>query len=203
MKIDENQITALLQRPSEALQVELKTWLDPRDDDHIAKLVKAIFAIRNRNGGFIVIGYADATQHPDKFDLDKSVGMLYHVDKIQGLVSRYASNSFEIAVPLRKRDGQWHPVIVVPVIVKRDLVSNGGKKLLQKGDVYFRTLQSNGTPSSARLLPGDYPELLDICFENREADIGRFLRRHLSGIDSHVVETLLGVGEHRSDTATP
>ena len=200
MKIDENQITALLQRPSEALQVELKTWLDPRDDDHIAKLVKAIFAIRNRNGGFIVIGYADATQHPDKFDLDKSVGMLYHVDKIQGLVSRYASNSFEIAVPLRKRDGQLHPVIVVPegvrvpVIVKRDLVSNGGKKLLQKGDVYFRTLQSNGTPSSAHLLPSDYPELLDICFENREADIGRFLRRHLSGIDSHVVETLLGVG---------
>lgn len=200
MKIDENQILALLQRPSEALQVELKTWLDPRDNDHIAKLVKAIFAIRNRNGGFIVIGFDDTTQLPDKFNLDESVENLYHVDKIQGLVSRYASEPFEIAVPLRKRDEQQHPVIVVPdgvrvpVVVKRDLVGDTGKKLLQSGDVYFRTLQSNGTPSSARLLPSDYTELLDICFENREADIGRFVRRHLSGIDNHVFGNRLGVG---------
>ena len=200
MKIDENQIISLLHRPSEGLQVELKSWLDPRNKNHIARLVKAIFAIRNRNGGFIVIGYDDATQLPDKFKLGESVEKLYHIDKIQGLVSSYANDSFEIAVLLRKREGQEHPVIVVPegvrvpVIVKKDLVGNNDKNLLQKGDVYFRTLQSNGTPSSARLLPSDYPELLDICFENREADIGRFLRRHLSGIDSHVVETLLGVG---------
>ena len=199
MNIDENQIKALLQRPSESLQVELKTWLDPRDKYHESKLVKAIFAIRNRNGRFIVIGYNDATQHPDKFTLDDSIENLYHVDRIQGLVSRYASDLFEITIQLQEHDGQLHPVIVVPdgitvpVGVKRNLNDDKGKKFLQKGDVYFRTLQSNGTPSSARLLPRDYTDLLDICFENREADIGRFIRRHLSGINSHIFETLLGV----------
>ena len=200
MKTDEKQIAALLHQPSEGLQVELKTWLDPRNDESVAKLVKAIFAIRNRNGGFLVIGFDDATHLPDSYALDEDVGTLYHVDTIQGLVSRFASVRFEIEVALCKRDGQLHPVIVVPegvrvpVIVERDLIGNGGKKLLQKGDVYFRTLQSNGTPSSARLLPADYPELFDICFENREADIDRFLRRHLSGFDGHAVEILLGTG---------
>ena len=197
MKVDEKQIAALIRQPSEGLQVELKTWLDPRVDDCIAKLIKSIFAIRNRNGGFLVIGFNNATGLPDSYSLGLDVVTLYHVDKIQGLVSRYASVSFEIAVVLRERDGQLHPVIVVPegvqvpVIVKRDLTINGGKKLLKKDDVYFRTLQSNGTPSSARLSPGDYPELLEICFDNREADIARFLRRHLSGFNGRAIESLL------------
>ena len=65
MKTDEKQIAALLHQPSEGLQVELKTWLDPRNDESVAKLVKAIFAIRNRNGGFLVIGFDDATHLPD------------------------------------------------------------------------------------------------------------------------------------------
>ena len=200
MKIDENQIAALLHQPSEGLQVELKTWLDPRTNENIAKIVKAIFAIRNRNGGFLIIGFDNSTSLPDRYSLGQDVGTLYHVDSIQEMVSHYASVSFEIAVVLRERDGQRHPVIAVPegvrvpVVVKRDLSGHGGKRLLREGDVYFRTLDSNGTPSSARLRPTDYRELLDICFENREADIGRFLRRHLSGIDGQTLATLMSTG---------
>lgn len=200
MRIDKKQIATLLQRPSEGLQVELKTWLDPRTKESVAKLVRAIFAIRNRNGGFVIIGFDDATGLPNSYPFSEDVKTLYHEDKIQGLVSRYASDPFEIAVVLDERDERLHPVIAIPegvripVIVKRDLIGNGDKKLLKEGDVYFRTLQSNGTPSSARLLPADYPELLDICFENREADIGRFLRRHLPGLTENTVETILGAG---------
>ena len=200
MNIDENQIRSLLHRPSEGLQVEVKNWLDPRTDESVASIIKAIFAIRNRNGGFLVIGFDNDTLLPDKYDLDESAESLYHIDDIQRIVSRYATASFEVAVALGDRDGQVHPVIVVPegvrvpVIVKRDLIVNGGKKLLRVGDIYFRTLQSNGTPSSARILPADFPELLEICFENREADIGRFLRRHLPGVDGRAVEALLGAG---------
>ena len=190
--IEENQITSLLRQPSEGLQVEIKSWVDPRTDESIAKIIKAIFAIRNRNGGFLIIGFDDDTLLPGRYSLDQSVDKLYHVDTIQALVSRYANSPYEVAVAIRDHDGQLHPVIVVPegvrvpVVVKRNLVANGSKKLLEVGDVYFRTLLSNGTPSSARILPSDYPELMDICFENREADIGRFLRRHLSGVDGPV-----------------
>lgn len=64
MAIDPDQIRALVEQPVEALQVELKTWLDPRTDDGIAKLVKAMFAIRNRNGGFLLIGFDNGTMAP-------------------------------------------------------------------------------------------------------------------------------------------
>ena len=197
MDVDEDHIAALLCQPSEGLQVELKTWLDPRTQAHKAKLVKAIFAIRNRNGGYLVIGFNDATCAPDRYSLSGDIEDLYHSDAIQGLVSRYASDLFEVVVEFAERDGQQHPIVVVPdgvqvpVIVKKDLTLDGGKKLLRRGEIYFRTLQANGTPSSARLLPVDYPDLLDICFDNREADIGRFLRRHLPGVDGRAVETLL------------
>jgi hypothetical protein len=70
--------------------------------------------------------------------------------------------------------------VTVPVVVKSDL-GDGANRLLRVGDVWFRTLESNGTPSSARAQPRDWRAILDICFENREADIGRFLRRHLAG----------------------
>ena len=63
-----------------------------------AKLIKAIFAIRNRNGGFLLIGFDNATMKPDLFGYDQSVETLYHVDAIQGLVSRFASSPFEVSV---------------------------------------------------------------------------------------------------------
>lgn len=190
MAVDPDQIKALVEQPVEALQVELKTWLDPRTDDGIAKLVKAIFAVRNRNGGFLLVGFDDTTRAPDPYAFDQPVEVLFHIDTLQGLVSRYVSPSFEIEIAFADRDGQAHPVISipegvqVPAVVRRDLIGKGGKKLLAEGDLYFRTFNSNGTASSARILPPDYAHLLDVCFENREADIGRFLRRHLAGVGS-------------------
>jgi hypothetical protein len=198
MDIDSDQISSLARDPSEALQVEAKTWLDPRRDPDIAKLIKAIFALRNRNGGFLLIGFDNTTMCPDTYSFDEPVGTLYHQDVIQGLVSRFANQPFEVAIRLVERADQAHPIIAVPegvrvpAVVKRDLVGEGGKRLLSEGDVYFRTLQSNGTASSARLSPADYPELLEICFENREADIGRFLRRHLPGVNVEQAAALLG-----------
>lgn len=190
MAVDPDQIRALVEQPVEALQVELKTWLDPRTEDGIAKLMKAMFAIRNRNGGFLLIGFDNATRAPDPYAFDQPVETLFHIDTLQGLVSRYVNPSFEIGIAFADRDGQVYPVISipegvqVPAVVRRDLIGQGGKKLLAEGDLYFRTFNSNGTASSARILPPDYADLLDVCFENREADIGRFLRRHLAGVGS-------------------
>ncbi len=189
MNVDEQQIARLVAQPSEGLNVEVKTWIDPRLPDGIAKLVKAMFALRNRNGGFLLIGFDDASRQPDAYALDADVDTLYHPDAIQRIVSKYASQAFEAAVTTVPREGQKHPVIVVeegvriPVVVKSDLKVDGGKFLLRERDIYFRTLGANGTPSTANILPRDLPDLLDICFDNREADIGRFLRRQLGADD--------------------
>ena len=80
--------------------------------------------------------------------------------------------------------------------VKSDLWfenSNGkNQKLISVDDVYIRSLESNGTPSTTKARWKDWPKILDVCFDNREADIGRFLRRHLSGLTPEVVQEFLG-----------
>ena len=152
---DQTRADELVGRPVESLNVELKTWLDPVDDLHVAKLVRAIFALRNRGGGFIVIGFDDKTLQPDPFPFSRPLEDAYHLDEVQSIVSRYAHDAFEIAVWMGVRDGNSYPVIVVPecvrtpVAIKRDLIDKtSGRPLLTRGEIFFRTLESNGTPSS-------------------------------------------------------
>ena len=182
-------------RPLESLNVEIKNWISPDEPLGIAKIVKAVQAIRNRNGGFLLIGFNDVTLLPDS-DRPSNVKPLFHSDKIQAIVSKYSAQQFEIAVGFGSRDGADYPVIIIPdgvlapVAAARDFLDSSQNTLIKKGDVYFRTLQSNGTPSTARAQPNDWPEIMEIRFQNREADIGRFFRRHLAG---NQIEALLQV----------
>ena len=207
-----NQLTLLLQRPTESLNVEVKTWLDPATPEGVAKIVKGVFALRNRNGGSFVVGFDNDSLLPDPCSLQGEVAAVYHSDAVQALISLYANAPFEVGVELVPVGAAFHPVIIVPagvrvpVVVKRDLALGPGakrpeKNLLSKGDLYFRTLGANGTPSSSVIGPNDYSDLLEICFENREADIGRFLRRHLGRTEhTAVLDAMLPGQEQPSPT---
>lgn len=74
--------------------------------------------------------------------------------------------------------------VQVPTVAKKALVGDGGKRLIIENTIYFRTLSTNGTPSSAAILARDLRALMDVCFDNREADIGRFLRRLVGSSDA-------------------
>jgi hypothetical protein len=140
----------------------------------------------NRNGGFLIIGFDDKTLQPDPANAPKDVQASFRQDIIQALISRYASVPFEIRVRFAERDEQIYPILEivsgvrVPVAVKQAL-SDAGDQLLRVGEVHFRSLNANGTPSSAIARPQHWRDILDICFDNREADIGRFFRRHMTG----------------------
>lgn len=114
---------------------------------------------------------------------------------MQKLVSQYSSEPFEVAVEFVESQGMEYPVMVVPtgitvpVAIKADLV-DGSRSLLKCGEVPFRTLRANGTFSSAAALPQDWKEIVEICFENREADIGRFVRRQLGGLTPEMLHSL-------------
>ena len=51
MTADRNRIRELLAQPGESLNVEIKRWLDPDQAIGAAKIIKAVFGLRNRNGG--------------------------------------------------------------------------------------------------------------------------------------------------------
>lgn len=200
MDVDTTYIQELIDRPGESLTVEIKRWIDPDADEGIAKIARGAMALRNYNGGYLIIGFDDETLEPDLDNIPADVKAAFNIDKIQGIVAKYSSEPFEISVEFPEREGHIYPVIVVPqgikspVAAKSDLRDHEGNSLIRCDDVYVRSLNSNNTPSTTKATRNDWPKILDICFDNREADIGRFLRRHLGSLTPDIVnEIALGL----------
>ena len=192
MEIDSSRIQELIRRPSESLSVELKQWIDIDQPEGIAKIVRTALSIRNYGGGYIVIGFNNDTMEPDTTIVPADVSSAFHIDKIQALISRFSSEPFEVVVEFPERDGQKYPVIVIPPGVKTPVASKSdlpirGKMLITCNDIYVRSLNANNTPSTTKATWKDWPALIELCFDNREADIGRFLRRHLRGVTPELV----------------
>jgi hypothetical protein len=211
MKVDFSRMQELIQQPQESLSVELKAWIDPNCPDGIAKIVKTALAMRNHGGGYIVIGFNNDTLEPILDNIPGNVREIFHIDKIQGMIAKYSSEPFEITVEFPQRNGQDFPVIIIPtgiktpVAAKRDLPSNNeGKLLIRAHTVYVRSLSSNNTPSTTQAQSKDWSKLIEICFDNREADIGRFIRRHLGAIGTEQLNSLAAVlaGSFKPETST-
>lgn len=186
----------LIRNRAESISVEFKTWIDPLTDEGVAKIVRSVFALRNRNGGFLIIGMDDKSLQQDSYPLSRPVEEAFHFDLIQSIISKYSSPILNIEVQFRKLENQNHPIIIVPpgvrvpIIVKSDLRKDG-RNLLSVGDLYFRTLQANHTVSTAKILPRDYDDLMEICFNNREADIGAFFRRQIGQADLKIIKNIM------------
>ena len=53
-------LTDLVENPRETLDVELKDWLDLRgSQEHKAQLAKALLALANHGGGYLLIGFEE------------------------------------------------------------------------------------------------------------------------------------------------
>jgi hypothetical protein len=161
----------MVNRPVESLAVEIKRWIDPDQPEGIAMIVRAALALRNHGGGYLVIGFDNKTLEPDRNNVPSNVRVLFHIDKIQGLVSRFASEPFEVAVEFPERDGQLYPVVVVPSGVKTPVATKselrvGDRTLISADSVYIRALRANNTPSTTRAIWQDWPKIVEVCFDN-------------------------------------
>src|SRR5581483_2797047 len=178
----------LVENPAESLEVELKSWIDPKSPEGVAKIVRACLAFWNNNGGFLLIGFDDDGEPSPLPSPDYDPRIVYHIDGIQQLVAKYSSYPFEICVTFVERGDVSHPVISVgngvptPVAAKADLVVNG-RTSVKDNAIYVRTLKTNNCASTAEASRGDLTRLVDFCMNNREADIAGFIRRHLSDIN--------------------
>ena len=169
----------LIQNPSETLDIELKVWFDPETKSGIAKIAKAAIALRNYDGGCLVIGFTDLGQ-PDIANAPQNVRKTFHPDVIQRIVAKYASDLFEATVIFVERDGIDFPVISVksgvrtPVATKLG-IKDGNEEIMADNCVYIRSLAANKTVSTTAARWQDWERLTRICFDNREADIGACL----------------------------
>lgn len=103
-------IDELLQEPREALDVEVKEWLDLTDSGHRALIAKEIIALANHGGGYIVVGFKElsdgtfepATPRPANLDA-------WSQDSIQSIVAKYVDPTIQCRVvhrdaPARRTD---------------------------------------------------------------------------------------------------
>ena len=214
MPVDQDYVDALIADPRERLDVEIKDWIDPRSAHGQAKIVRACLAMRNQDGGFLLVGFENGTWRPNTAGAPADVRAEWDADEVQGLVSGFASELFEVHVRFGERDGQAFPALEVepgvrsPVASKRDLFDSQdpSRKLVKEHAVYVRSLSSSGRAATSEVRHGDWPELTRRCLDNRESDIGRFARRQLGGIDPEaarvlaevLAETLTGTSEGQS-----
>ena len=188
MPLSTNELSQLVSSPTESLNLEMKAWIDITNETAIAKIFKGVSAIRNNDGGYLLIGFnddstIDVSNHPG------DVKSKFHIDVVQGIISKYCSEPFEVFVHYPVIEGLEYVVIEVPqgvktpIATKKDLFHNSNQ-LLKANAVYARTLNANNTASTAEAIWKDWPNLINTCFENRDADLGRFVRRHLLSTSS-------------------
>jgi len=59
MNTDQSRIDDLIARLSETLTVEVKRWISIDEPNGISTIIRGALALRNRNGGYFVIGFDD------------------------------------------------------------------------------------------------------------------------------------------------
>lgn len=193
-------LNEFLQNPRESLNIELKSWIDPNTPEGKSKIIKTAIALRNFNGGYLGIGISDKGI-PLVDETPNNLDEIFHQDSIQALITKYSSEPFEITIEFGEFQGKKFPFIVVPSGVRTPVaakarlqdLSKPPRDLVKQDTVYVRTLAANNTPSTASACFSDWPQIMNVCFDNREADIGRFVRRHLAGLDLPELFTQFGI----------
>ena len=180
---DSNRLSDLLLDPREPLDVEIKGWLDlARSDEHKATLAKALLALANHGGGYVIIGFeekdtgaAPAWRRPVTLDC-------YSQDAINAIVQNYAEPAFHCSVHhVTHPISGIHPVIGVPgghrvpIRAKRGGPNN---QIVQQHTVYTRR---PGPKSEQPLGAREWDELFGRCLGARRDELLDHVRDLLTG----------------------
>ena len=192
MASNDDYLRHVVDNPAETLNAELKTWIDPNTPEGQAKIVKTCIALHHANGGILLIGFDNQTLRPSPKTVSGEVRELFHPDTIQALVSTYAFEAIPVEVNFVKRDGIEYPVLWIdsgvrtPVAIKKELKDSNNKVILKRNAIYVRSLNASGIASTTEATCRDWEKLIGTCFDNREADIGRFFRRYFKDLATMV-----------------
>lgn len=178
-----------LENIRETLDTEIKGWLDPEDPTDQARIARSCIALRNHGGGILIIGFDDNPVTAQPYNLTKPIEEAYHADTIQRCVAKYAKPQFDVTIDYEEKAGQKHPIITIPTGVEFPVINKSadGSIFKRQNTVITRVVSSNNTVSSSEPQTAeDWNRLIQTCFDNREANIGQFFRRHIGAIQQNV-----------------
>lgn len=177
------QLQTLIDDPREALNIEVKRWLDLTSKADQATLAKAAIALANHGGGFIVLGFDELADGAFACHLPRPATLEgYSQDVIARIVATYAEPAFQVEVThVVQAHGAAHPVVQIPGGHRTPIMAKKGstdQKTLIAGRVYIR----RPTPESAE--PGtavEWRDLLDRCVRAGRDDLLDAIRGVLDG----------------------
>lgn len=174
----------LLRAPRESLEVELKGWLDIQNDaEHKATLAKALIALANHGGGYVVFGFEEnagcvAPAEPRPGDL-----AAYTPDVVNSIVSRFAEPQFHCDVQVLRSplNGLEYPIAVVPGgnhVPIRSRRSGPGERVVQSDRYYIRRPGPNSEPPQSGQ---EWDLLIRRCIANARQDLVDQFRLIMAG----------------------
>ena len=171
--MDHPELQDLVDAPRERPEVEYKSWLNLDGREAQAGLAKHLCALANHGGGFLVFGIADdmtpaGPQPPEAGPYDQ--------DSLSGIVRRYLTPAFQVAVyrVAASATGTTHPVVwvpsheAVPVCSRRGGPKNEGAAVgIEEATHYTRAPGPESVPATT---PEHWQPIIRRCvFHERQA----------------------------------
>lgn len=170
-----------LLNPTESLDFEVKQWLDLNDPEARGAIAKALIALENHGGGFLLIGYKDNGSGRLEPDENRPVNLdVYNTDAINAIVKKCAEPGFHVDVTLQRHPerGVEFPLIRVPGTSRvpvRSCSATAGKTLHQ--NVYY--IRRPGPESDSPKTGGEWDQLLRRCMLAQRDEIISVLKAFL------------------------
>ena len=189
-------LETLVQYPKEDLNKEYKNWLDLSDRESQADLAKALIAIANHGGGYVVLGFNEDEAKNLVIDEKRPENLNnYCQDRINGIIQRYADPVFHCECHLVEHpgDNQKYPIFIVPGGHKTPIRTKIGSpnERLFRAHVYLvrRPGPKSESPQSAQ----EWNELITRCMMNSKEELLEKMRALITGTPAQIVENQIDV----------
>lgn len=183
MNISRERLADLLVDPREALDCEIKNWLDLQaSNDDKATFAKAVLALANHGGGFVIFGLAETDAGMVEAEGRPTTLDSYSQDLINGIVHNYCDPSFHCAVHMvANQAGAVFPIVIVPgghrVPVRARRAGPNGNTVHNNAIYIRKPGPRSETPQSAQ----DWDDLLARCLQNRRDEMFDQIRDLITG----------------------
>ena len=183
----------LLREPRETLDVELKGWLDISNNaEHRATLAKALIALANHGGGYVVFGFAETEDGVVPAEPRPENLATYTPDTVNSVVSRYIEPPFhcDVQVITSPETDLDHPVVSVPgghTAPIRSKRSGPEGRIIEQNCYYIRRPGPCSEPPQSGQ---EWDVLIGRCLANAREDlVDRFRVIMAGGTATEVPET--------------
>lgn len=168
MTVSRERLSDLLIDPREDLDCEVKNWLDLRgSNDDKATFAKAVLALANHGGGFIILGLVETDAGIVEAEGRPAALDGYSQDLINGIVQNYCDPPFHCAVHIVANPvGAVFPIVVIPGghrVPIRARRAGPNENTVQNNAIYVRKPgPRSGCPKARRTGTACWPDAFGI-----------------------------------------